>query len=113
MILGIIFLALGLLMAAFKAYVAWDIAHDLFNGGGAPTLDFPIFYPIPIALGGSMVLSALGKLPFPGFGCAAYLCFAVFFSLLLWLFDRLGAPARQRQAQRLKQEPTTAKRPKT
>lgn len=113
MTLGVIFLVLGLLMAAFKAYVVWDIAHDLCAGGGAPTLDFPIFYPIPIALGSSWVLSALGAYPFPGFGFAGYLCLAVFFGMLLWLFDRLGAPARERQAHRIKEKTAANKRPKS
>jgi hypothetical protein len=108
---GIIVLSIGLLWAAFKGYVVWDITRDVFNGGGAPTLDFPIICPIPLAVGGSLVLSALGKYPFPGFGFVAYVCLAVVFGFLLWLFRRLGEPERQRRLQALKQRNASANEP--
>jgi hypothetical protein len=100
---GFTFLTFGVLYSALKGWVVWDIAHDLFNGGGAPTLDFPVVCPIPLAAGASMVLSALGALPFPGFGFALYFGLAVAFGILLWLFDRVGAPERQRQLAALQQ----------
>jgi hypothetical protein len=94
---GIAILAFGVLLAAFKGYMVWDIAHDMFNGGGAPTLDFPLFCPIPLSTGGSMVLTALDAHPFPGFGFTVYIGLAlVFGGLLLW-FDRIGEPERKRQ----------------
>jgi hypothetical protein len=102
MIIGIILLAIGLLWAAFKGYMVWDISRDLFNGGGASTLDFPVLCPIPLAVGTSLVLIALGKYPFPGFGFLAYICVAIIFAFLLWLFGRLGAPEREKQLQLLK-----------
>ena len=108
---GIIVLVIGLLWAAFKGYVVWDIAHDVYNGGGAPTLDFPVICPIPLAIGASLVLSALGKHPFPGFGFMAYICLAAVFGFLLWLFDRLGEPERQRQLQALKQKNVASNEP--
>lgn len=58
--------------------------------------------PIPVAAGTSLILSALGKHPFPGFGLVLYFFLAFFFGFLLWLFDRLGAPARERQLEQLK-----------
>ncbi len=103
MTLGMILLAFGVLWAVFKGYVVWDIAHDVYNGGGAPTLDFPVFCPIPLALGGSMVLSALDKHPFPGFGLVLYLCLALFLGFLHWWFDRLGEPERERQLRQIKE----------
>jgi hypothetical protein len=108
---GITILAFGVLYAAFKAFVVWDIAHDLFNGGGPPTLDFPIFCPIPLALGGNLVLRGLGKQPFPGFGYVAYICLVVVFGFLLWLFYRLGAPERKRQLQELQNKHRAANEP--
>ena len=109
--LGIILLVVGLLAAAFKGYVVWDIAHDSANGGGAPTLDFPIFYPIPLALGASLVFKAHGGAPFPGFGFAIYAGLAAVFRFLLWLFDRLGKPERERQLQSSKEEASLNKEP--
>ena len=111
LITGIIILAIGLLWSAFKGYMVWDVSHDAFGGGGAPTLDFPIVCPIPLALGGSLVLSALGKHPFPGFGFVVYLSLALVFGFLLWLFDRLAAPERERQRQRLNQKKAPANEP--
>lgn len=95
---GAAILAVGFLWSVFKGWVVWDIAHDRFNGGSAPTLDFPMVCPIPLAVGTSMVLSALDALPFPGFGFALYAGLAISFGMLLWWFYRLGAPERQRSA---------------
>jgi hypothetical protein len=100
---GIILIIVGLLGAAFKGYVVWDMAHDSNGGGGAPTLDFPIFCPIPLAIGASFVATALGRVPFPGFGFVVYLGLAVVFGFLLWLFDRLGESERARQLQAIQQ----------
>ncbi|HZZ79853.1 MAG TPA: hypothetical protein VFE62_15145 [Gemmataceae bacterium] len=94
---GIAFLVIGVLWSAFKGWVVWDIAHDLYGGGGAPTLDFPLFCPMPLAMGARLVLSALDAVPFPGFGFSLYVGLAIAFGLMLWWFDRIGAPTRQRQ----------------
>jgi hypothetical protein len=102
---GVALLAVGALWSAFKGWVVWDIAHDLFNGGGAPTLDFPVVCPIPLAAGASVVLSALCAHPFPGFGFALYIGLAAAFGALLWLFDRVGAPERERQLAAIRQRP--------
>jgi hypothetical protein len=101
---GIAFLIVGLLWTAFKGYVVWDVAHDLFNGGGVPTLDFAVFCPMPLAFGASLVLTELGASPFPGFGFVIYLGLAVGFGALMWLFYRLGEPDRQRASDIIMQQ---------
>ena len=94
---GVAILVVGIVWAAFKGWMVWDVAYDLFNGGGAPTLDFPLVCPIPIAVGGSLTLLALDWLPFPGFGLTLYAGLSACFAVLLWWFDRVGRPERHRQ----------------
>src|SRR5262249_39400348 len=84
---GVGVLVVGLLWSALKGRVVWDVAHDVFNGGGAPTLDFPVVCPVPLAVGASLVASALDATPFPGFGLGVYVVLAAGFGLLLWYFD--------------------------
>jgi hypothetical protein len=82
------------LWTAIKGYVVWDVAHDLFNGGGVPTLDFVIFCPIPVVLGlGFIFPSRLNC----GGQVGAYVVLAILYGVARWLFDRIGAPARARQ----------------
>lgn len=92
--LGIAFLVVGALWTAFKGYVVWDVAHDVFNGGGVPTLDFAVFCPIPVAVG-------LGFLFPHQLSCGAqfgvYVGLVVVYRIVHWLFDRIGAPERARQ----------------
>jgi hypothetical protein len=99
---GVGLLVVGLLRSAFKGRVVWDVAHDVFNGGGAPTLDFPVVRPVPLAIGASLVASALDATPFRGFGLAVYAVLAAGFGFLLWYFDRLGEPERQRQLEAIR-----------
>ena len=92
--IGVSFLVVGALWTALKGYVVWDTAHDVFNGGGVPTLDFVIFCPIPISIG-------LGFL-FPhhlncGIQFGIYFALAVLYGIVHWVFDRIGAPERARQ----------------
>jgi hypothetical protein len=95
--IGVVLVILGGLWSAFKGRMVWKVAHDVYNGGGVPTLDFPLFCPIPVAAGLSTLLSAMNALPFPGFGFAIYLGLAItFWALLIW-FYRIGEPERQRQ----------------
>jgi hypothetical protein len=101
MTIGIIFLGIGLLLSAFKGYLVWELTHTIHHGG-APTLDFPIFCPIPLAAGTSFVLSALGGLPFRGFGFVLYVGLALVFGLVHLLFYRLGEPERQRQLEAIR-----------
>ena len=107
---GVAILVVGVLCSAFKGRVVWDVAHDPFNGGGAPTLDFPVVCPVPLAAGLSMVLSALGAYPFPGFGLALYVGLAICFGVLLWWFDRVGEPERQRQLAAIQQRAAAEQR---
>lgn len=101
---GIIVFVLGLLWAAIKSYVVWDCARDVYNGGGAPVLDFPVICPIPLAVGLSWMLRAQDWLPFPGFGFAAYVGLAAIFGFVLWLFYRLGKPERRRRLLAIEQK---------
>ncbi|EDY19719.1 hypothetical protein CfE428DRAFT_2895 [Chthoniobacter flavus Ellin428] len=111
MTIGIVALAIGFLWAVCKGCVVWNCAHDLFNGGGPPTLDFPVICSLPLAIGCSEVLNALGRNPFPGFGFVVYLGLVVIFGFLLWLFGRLGEPERQRQLQALQQKKGSVDKP--
>lgn len=106
--IGLAMLAVGLLWSAFKGRVVWDIAHDLYNGGGAPTLDFPVFCPLPLAAGAFAVASALAGRPMPWVGLAVYAGSTVVFGFLLWWFDRLGRPERQRQLAAISRRPRAA-----
>jgi hypothetical protein len=102
---GVALLVLGVLWSAFKGWVVWDIAHDLFNGGGAPTLDFPVVCPIPLAGGAGLVAWALDATPFPGFGFAVYVGLAACFGFLLRYFYRVGEPERLRQLEAVRRQP--------
>ena len=105
-IVGLCFFVFGLIMTVFKGYVVWDAAHDAYGGGGVPTLDFPIFCPIPLACGINYMLKGHDCLPFDGFGFVIYLLLAVFLGFLLWHFYRLGKPERERQRQAIERETT-------
>ena len=43
------FALLSLAGFALKAYVVWEADHDVYNGGGVPTMDFPLIYPVVIS----------------------------------------------------------------
>ena len=60
------------------------------GGGGVPTLDFVVFFPIPIVWGASEVLLARHSYPFTGFWLALYIALFACFALIHWLFDRHG-----------------------
>jgi hypothetical protein len=108
---GVAILVVGVLCSALKGRVVWDIAHDPFNGGGAPTLDFPVVCPVPLAAGLSMVLRALDAYPFPGFGLALYVGLAICFGVLRWWFYRVGGPERQRQLAAIQRRAAAEQRP--
>lgn len=102
--MGIIILLLGLLGAGFKGYAVWTAAHDIHNGGGAPTLDFTVFWPIPIAVGGSVALTGANHYPFAGFGFVLYGALLIGFGFLPWMFYRHGAPERERQLRLIQEQ---------
>ncbi|TWU10280.1 hypothetical protein Pla52o_57360 [Novipirellula galeiformis] len=88
-----------LFVAAFvlKAKVVWDASHDIYSGGGVPTLDFPVFFPPIIAFGVSSTLRLAGLNPFPFFGIVIWLGLTVSAAMMMWYFDHVGAPERLRQ----------------
>lgn len=90
---GVALLAIGIALAIFKGWVVWNVAHD---GWGAPTLDFPLFYPLPLATGAFVVASSVAGQPVPAVGLTVYFGLAVCFGVLLWLFNRIGELKRQR-----------------
>lgn len=94
---GFIVLMLGLLLTYLKGRVVWRAAHDLYQSGGIPTLDFPFVYPLPIAVGSSLTISALHPLPIAGLGLAVYVVSVVGLGVLMWWFYQVGAAERQRQ----------------
>lgn len=113
MITGIIIIVVGLLWAVLKGYVVYDAARDIYSGGGTPTFDFPVICSIPLAIGVSCLLSANDHLPFRGFGFTLYLALAVAFSLLLWLFVRLGKPEREKQVKTIQKQTASKREPNT
>lgn len=100
---GVIMLMLGCVVTYLKGRVVWRTAHDLYRGGGVPTLDFPFVYPIPVAVGGSLTLSSLDAVPFAGFGLVVYVVLAVSLGVLMWWFYQVGAAERQRQREALEE----------
>ena len=95
-----LFAALSLLTFAaflFKATVVWSASHDIYNGGGVPTMDFPVFYPVFIAFFLSNALRFAELYPFPYFGACAWFGVMLSASLFMWYADRHGEPERQRQ----------------
>jgi hypothetical protein len=98
------FTLVSALAFAFKAYVIWDVSHDVYGGGGVPTIDYFILYPIFIAVGCSTFLRILGATPFPFFGFALYGALLTLSIFIYWLFDRLGKPIREAQLRRIRSD---------
>jgi hypothetical protein len=94
---GVALVAVGLVWSVVKGWVVWGLAHDLYRGGGTPTLDFPLFCPLPLAAGVFALGSDLVGRPVPLLALAVYVTSAVIAGVLLWWFDHLGAAERQRQ----------------
>ncbi|MCC9604501.1 hypothetical protein LOC68_27715 [Blastopirellula sp. JC732] len=94
---GIVILVIGILGAAFKVCVVWNASRDPFRGGGVPTFDFVVFWPIPIALGIGLILNAEGIASYYGVGVPLYLLIFLAFRWLHIWFDKLGEPERNRQ----------------
>ena len=92
--IGLIIASLGTVAFLFKLYVVWDVSRDLFNGGGVPTLDLPVIYPVFIAIGVSTLLKSQNVALFPYFGFVLWIAIVVVAIGLMWLFDKLGRPIR-------------------
>jgi hypothetical protein len=97
LIVGIFFLIIGIVFGVIKYFFIRSAARDLFNGGGAPTLDFAIFIPMFLANGISLLLKHAKHYPFFGFGFLLYLVIAALFFGIMCLEDALGKPIRQQQ----------------
>lgn len=100
--MGVGLLLMGIIGALIKGHAVWSAAHDIYNGGGAPTLDFTVIWPIPIAIGTAVLLTGANRYPFPGFGFVLYGALLITFGFLQWWFYRHGEPERQRQLAQLK-----------
>jgi hypothetical protein len=90
---GIVLVVFALLATALKFEQVWNAAHDLHNGGGAPTLDLVIFYPLFWLLGVGVVVVGAKWLTAPqvmGFACSGYLLLALVFWFCLRYAYRHG-----------------------
>ena len=74
-----------------KACVVWSASRCPHGGGGAPTLDFILFYPLFLAFGVATLLGSLNASPFPYFGVVLYGLLLSLAVGVFWLFHRLGA----------------------
>lgn len=101
-IIGIVFCLLGLLHGGIKYFVIRDAARDLYNGGGAPVMDFVIVVPLWWALGTWLLLEHGHLYPFPFFGLVQYVVLATVFYGIMQREYRLGKPEISRQLAELK-----------
>ena len=97
MIIAILFLSMGLLHGVLKYVIIRDAARDVFNGGGVPVMDFVIFVPLWLSVGGSSLLKHVDAYPFPFFGLVAYFLLAALFYGIMELEYKLGRPEVERQ----------------
>ena len=73
-----------------KMCVIWSVSRCPHGGGGAPTMDFILFYPVFLAIGVTVMLASMNALPFPYFGFALYGAVLGLTIFIHWLFDHLG-----------------------
>lgn len=106
--IGWALLGIGALGFLGKLSIVWKSTRDLDYGGGVPTLDLPIFYPIFIAWGLTEILGSIDALPFPGFGFAVWAALGALAASLMVLFERLGKPIRARQLEQIQERHRTA-----
>ena len=97
MTMGVILCAAGLLHGVIKYVVIRDAARDIYNGGGVPVLDFAIFVPLWLSVGGTFLLKHYGVYPFPFFGAVVYFVLAAILYGVIELEYRLGRPEVARQ----------------
>ena len=95
--IGIMFLLMGLLHGIFKYFVIRDAARDVFNGGGVPVMDFVIFVPLWLSIGGGNLLKHWDAYPFPFFGLVVYVALAALLYGIMELEYTLGKPEVERQ----------------
>ena len=80
-----------------KMNVIWSAGRCPHGGGGVPTLDFVIFYPVFLTFGIATMLASIGAVPFRYFIPVLYVGLLALTLFIHWLFDRLGARELQRQ----------------
>ena len=105
--IGIALTVLFTLGYLFKLIVVWDVSRDLYNGGGVPTMDLPLFYPIFISFGVWAILRSLNALPFPYFGLVVWISIVVLTVGLMGLFDWIGKPLRDEQLRQITDQKRT------
>lgn len=101
MILGIVFIVIGLLHGILKYLFIRDAARDVFGGGGAPVMDFVIFVPLWIAFGAGLLLKHLDAYPFPFFGLVLYFALAAVLYGVMELEYKLGEPEVKKQLEQI------------
>ena len=101
-----VFAFLSFACFVLKAFVVWSVDHDVYNGGGVPTLDFPLIYPLFIAFPVSVALHSANLYPFPFFGFAFWAALTAFAFIFMWYSNRHGSPERQRQLDRISRDET-------
>jgi len=106
---GTIFLILGLLAGLFKYMVVRNAARDIYNGGGAPVMDFVIFWPGMVALGLYHILDSGGHRPFSYFGFVAYVLLALACYGIMQNEYRMGKPLIEAQLKQILARTNTKK----
>lgn len=108
--IGTVLAALGTLGYLFKLHVVWCVSRDVYNGGGVPTLDLPLFYPIFMSVGLGWILHALDATPFPYFGLVIWVAIFLLTIVLMAVFDSLGKPVREEQLRLIQDRNRTQQR---
>jgi len=92
---AVAWLAFWLLAFLFKTAVIWSVESDPLGGGGAPTVDYVLFYPIAIAFGITILLRCVNAMPFPGFGWLVYGVILTLSTAIYCLIPCLARPREQ------------------
>lgn len=104
MITAIACILLGLVYAAWKYAVIRYAARDIYNGGGAPVLDFVVIPPVFLGFGVSTLFLEIGHGQFPGFGALVFLATAVFLYYVMQREYKIGEPIIAKKAEELRNQ---------
>ena len=80
-----------------KMSVIWNAGRCPHGGGGVPTLDFVLFYPIFLTFGIATMLASIELVPFRHFIPVLYVALLALTIFIHWLFNVLGERELQRQ----------------
>ena len=80
-----------------KMSVIWNAGRCPHGGGGAPTLDFVLFYPIFLTFGIATMLASIELVPFRHFIPVLYVALLALTIFIHWLFNALGERELKRQ----------------